>query len=230
MKNSRSAQGAFHGGNVAYLNKQIDAFVDNEILHYEDTKLESKYPEFRNLMNEYRDGILLFDISNREVWEKASNDVAGLQKYFKAHKKQYTWDQPRYKGYLIQCDDKALVKTIKKRIKSLPADSVVFYVNKKFNTDSIKHVKIEKGLFQKGDNKKVDNLAFKEGELSVDEKFPVVFIVGKMLKKGPESYTDMKGQVTADYQNYLEKIWVQNLNKKYPVEINKDVLKTVNVQ
>lgn len=51
-----------------------------------------------------------------------------------------------------------------------------------------------------------------------------------MLKKGPESYTDMKGQVTADYQNYLEKIWVQNLNKKYPVEINKDVLKTVNVQ
>ena len=230
MKNSRSAQGAFHGGNVAYLNKQIDAFVDNEILHYEDTKLESKYPEFRNLMNEYRDGILLFDISNREVWEKASNDVAGLQKYFKAHKKQYTWDQPRYKGYLIQCDDKALVKTIKKRIKSLPADSVVFYVNKEFNTDSIKHVKIEKGLFQKGDNKKVDNLAFKEGELSVDEKFPVVFIVGKMLKKGPESYTDMKGQVTADYQNYLEKIWVQNLNKKYPVEINKDVLKTVNVQ
>lgn len=230
MKNSRSAQGAFHGGNVAYLNKQIDAFVDNEILHYEDTKLESKYPEFRNLMNEYRDGILLFDISNREVWEKASNDVAGLQKYFKAHKKQYTWDQPRYKGYLIQCDDKALVKTIKKRIKSLPADSVVFYVNKEFNTDSIKHVKIEKGLFQKGDNKKVDNLAFKEGELSVDEKFPVVFVVGKMLKKGPESYTDMKGQVTADYQNYLEKIWVQNLNKKYPVEINKDVLKTVNVQ
>ena len=107
---------------------------------------------------------------------------------------------------------------------------VVFYVNKEFNTDSIKHVKIEKGLFQKGDNKKVDNLAFKEGELSVDEKFPVVFIVGKMLKKGPESYTDMKGQVTADYQNYLEKIWVQNLNKKYPVEINKDVLKTVNVQ
>lgn len=89
MKNSRSAQGAFHGGNVAYLNKQIDAFVDNEILHYEDTKLESKYPEFRNLMNEYRDGILLFDISNREVWEKASNDVAGYRNILKLIKTIY---------------------------------------------------------------------------------------------------------------------------------------------
>lgn len=131
---------------------------------------------------------------------------------------------------MIQCEIRLWSKRSRKELNSLPADSVVFYINKEFNTDSIKHVKIEKGLFQKGDNKKVDNLAFKEGELSVDEKFPVVFVVGKMLKKGPESYTDMKGQVTADYQNYLEKIWVQNLNKKYPVEINKDVLKTVNVQ
>ena len=230
IENLRPREKSFQGSNVAFLNKLIDAFVDNEILQYEDSRLEAKYPEFKNLMNEYRDGILLFDISNREVWEKASNDVEGLQKYFKAHKKEYKWDQPRYKGYLVQCDDKALVKTLKKRIKSLPADSVIFCINKEFNTDSIKHVKIEKGLFQKGDNEKVDILAFKEGKLSVDEKFPVVFLVGKMLKKGPESYVDMKGQVTADYQNYLEKIWVQNLNRKYPVEINKDVLKTVNEQ
>lgn len=62
------------------------------------------------------------------------------------------------------------------------------------------------------------------------KNFRSFLLLEKMLKKGPESYTDMKGQVTADYQNYLEKIWVQNLNKKYPVEINKDVLKTVNVQ
>ena len=76
----------------------------------------------------------------------------------------------------------------------------------------------------------VDQLVFKGAPAKVDEKLPVVFVSGKLLKKYPESYTDVRGQVTADYQTYLEKVWVENLNKKYPVEINEDVLKTVNKQ
>ena len=81
-----------------------------------------------------------------------------------------------------------------------------------------------------GDNANIDNLVFAQGEKQIDEKFPVMFTAGKILKKGPEEYTDVRGQVTADYQTYLEKVWVKMLNKKYPVEINKDVLKTVNKQ
>ena len=181
-------------------------------------------------MNEYRDGMLLFEVSNREVWEKASQDTEGLQKFFKKNKKKYKWDKPHYKGFLIQCSDDTTATAIKKQLKKLDADSVIVVLTREFNTDSLTRVKVERGLFVEGENGWVDQLVFKGVPAKADEKLPVAFVSGKLLKKYPESYTDVRGQVTADYQNYLEKVWVENLNKKYPVEINEDVLKTVNKQ
>ena len=166
-------------------------------------------------MNEYRDGMLLFEISNREVWEKASKDTEGLQKFFKKNRKKYKWDKPHYKGFLIQCCDAATADGIKNRIKELDDDSVIVVLNREFNTDSLTRVKVERGLFVEGDNEKIDELVFKGAPVKADEKLP-------------EAYTDVRGQVTADYQTYLEKVWVKKLNKKYPVEIYEDVLKTVN--
>ncbi|MCP9612174.1 peptidylprolyl isomerase [Coprobacter tertius] len=209
------------------LDLMLDAYVNKTVLNYEDSQLERKYPDFRNLMNEYRDGMLLFEISNQEVWDKASKDEVGLAEYFKKNKKKYRWDEPKYKGFVVKCSSKEIAKQVKKRIKTLPIDSVVMYVNKEFNNDTLKQVRIERGLFVKGDNEIVDKLAFKIGEKPVDSKFPVIFVSGKMLKKGPQVYTDIRGQVTADYQNYLEEKWVEQLNLKYPVEIHEDVLKTV---
>ena len=86
-----------------YVSTMIGYMADMEILDFEKAHLEDKYPDFRNLMNEYRDGMLLFEISNREVWEKASKDTEGLQKFFKKNRKKYKWDKPHYKGFLIQC-------------------------------------------------------------------------------------------------------------------------------
>ena len=114
-------------------------------------------------------------------------------------------------------------------MKKLDADSVIVVLTREFNTDSLTQVKVERGLFVEGENAKIDELVFKGEPAKVDEKLPVAFVSGKLLKR-PEDYTDVRGQVTADYQNYLEKVWVENLNKKYPVEINEDVLKTVNKQ
>lgn len=212
-----------------YVKAMIGFMIDREILDYEKSRLEEKYPDFRNLMNEYRDGMLLFEVSNREVWEKASQDTEGLQKFFKKNKKNYKWDKPHYKGFLIQCSDDTTATAVKKRMKKLDADSVIVVLTREFNTDSLTRVKVERGLFVEGENAWVDYLVFKGAEVKADEKLPVAFVSGKLLKK-PEVYTDVRGQVTADYQNYLEKVWVENLNKKYPVEINEDVLKTVNEQ
>lgn len=212
-----------------YIAAMIAHVSDNEILNFEKSQLENKYPDFRNLMNEYRDGMLLFEVSNREVWEKASKDTEGLQKYFKKNKKKYKWDKPHYKGFLIQCSDDTTATAVKKRLKKLDADSVIVVLTREFNTDSLTKVKVERGLFVEGENAKIDELVFDGPAVKVDENFPVVFVSGKLLKK-PESYTDVRGQVTADYQTYLEKVWVEKLNKKYPVEINEDVLKTVNKQ
>ena len=209
--------------------EQKQDFVANGILNYEETQLETKYPEFRYLMQEYHDGILLFEISNTEVWEKAAKDTKGLEAYFAANKKNYAWDTPHYKGRIVYCKDAATAKVVKKMIAKLPFDSVNSYLNARVNNDSVVAVKTETGLWKKGDNAQVDKLAFgvKNAEVAVDDKFPVVFVVGKMLKKGPESYTDVRGAVISDYQNELERRWVDALRKQYEIVVDSAVLNTI---
>ena len=97
-----------------------------------------------------------------------------------------------------------------------------------FNNDSVTSIKMSKGLYAKGDNKYVDKLVFKTGSFEPMPQYPYTGVYGKLLKKGPETYKDVRGPVTADYQNYLEAAWVEELRAKYEVEVNRDVLKTVN--
>lgn len=209
------------------LDQKLTSYIDRELLAFEDLQLEKKFPEFRFLIQEYHDGILLFEVSNKEVWEKASKDTDGLAAYFKAHKEVYTWEKPHYKGRVIYCKDKATFAAAKSIVKKSVADSLDKYLPARLN-DSIQYVKIEKGLFVQGDNKAVDNLVFKLKEQpTAAADYPYVFVTGKMLKFTPEDYTDVRGLVTADYQEYLEKEWITALRAKYKVEINQEVLKTV---
>lgn len=220
-------KGADKENNIDILNEKVDAFVDRSVISYESSRLADKYSDFRNLMSEYHDGMLLFEISNREVWEKAAKDTKGLQSFFKKNKKGYAWKEPRFKGYAVQCTGDSVAKLVTKKIKKLASDSAVYYLNREFNSDTLRQVKVKRALFALGDNKIVDYYAFHMGKVPVDEDFSVSFVNGKMLKKGPEDYTDIKGQVTADYQNALEKEWVKKLNEKYNVVIHEDVVATI---
>ena len=209
------------------IDDKLNAFVDSKMLDYEDSQLEKKYDDFRFLMQEYHDGILLFEVSNNEVWEKASKDTAGLDKYFKEHKSVYTWEKPHYKGRVIWCKDKETFKAAKLIVKNSNNDSIDKYLRIRLN-DSIQHVKIDKGLFVQGENKVVDNQIFKTKEALVPATdYPFVFVTGKMLKNTPEDYTDVRGLVTADYQEFLEKEWIKSLRAKYPVVVDQNILKTV---
>lgn len=205
---------------------EIERKAEGDLLQIETDALADKYPDYRNLINEYRDGMLLFEISNREVWEKASTDVKGLEKFFKKNKKKYTWDRPRYKGFVVSCADENVAKEVKKLLKKNSENDVVATIEATFNTDSTVVVSIERGLYIQGDNKYVDELAFAGAQAQREEALPIVFLSGKTLK-APETYLDVRGQVTADYQEYLEKLWVEQLNKKANVVINEDVLKTI---
>lgn len=208
----------------------INKYIDKEVLAYEDSRLEKKYPDFGHLMQEYRDGILLFEISNREVWDKASKDEEGLDKFFKKNKKNYSWDAPRFRGLILHCTDMDTLKLAQDALKKtkLPEEEWSGMLRKSFNNDSVTSIKITRGLYAKGDNKYVDKLMFKTGDFEPMKDYPYTTTFGKLLKKGPESYKDVRGPVTADYQNYLEKAWIKELRDKYKVEIEQDVLKTVN--
>ncbi len=198
---------------------------DEEVKAYADAHLEEKYADLRNLVREYHDGILLFDVSLREVWDKANKDTEGLAAYFKANKKNYTWDEPRYKGYMIYAKDEKVAKAAKQIIKTANADSVMSYINQRINVDSVQYVKVEKGLWVEGKNAAVDKYGFKNktAEYTPSEEFPVVVPVGKVIK-APQEYTDVRSQVTTDYQDHLEKQWVATLREKYPVVVNEEVL------
>ncbi len=214
------------------MNNDIDAKIDQiaemKLIQYEDSQLENKYVDFANLMKEYHDGILLFEVSNKEVWEKAIKDKKGLEKYFHQNKKNYTWNEPRYKGFVIKCKDETTAKSLKKVIKKMNQDSVINYINTQVNNDSITFASIERGLWKKGENSYIDLTEFKQANIQVEtnEELPITIIVGKMLKK-PETYTDVRGTITADYQTYLEKMWIDKLRTKYTIQINQDVLDTL---
>lgn len=210
------------------INKALEAFSQEEVLAYEDSRLEVKYPEFGHLMQEYRDGILLFEVSNREVWDKASLDTKGLEAYFKSNKSHYAWEKPRFKGFVVHCADKATAAGVKKLLRKVPADSVGVVLRRTFNTDTTMLVRVERGLYAQGDNGAVDSLMFKQVNTKKDNRLPIPVLQGKLLKKGPEDYTDVRGLVVSDYQTYLEKQWLTTLRKKYPVSIDKAVAATVN--
>jgi len=209
------------------IKEKLDAFADSELLAYEDSQLENKYDDFRFLMQEYHDGILLFEVSNREVWEKSSKDTPGLAKYFSAHKADYTWEKPHFKGHVILCKDKETLKSAKSIVKKSASDSIDKYLRTRLN-DSIQYVKVEKGIFVQGENKVVDEEIFKTKVKYVPTPdYPFYFVSGKLLKNKPEDYTDVRGLVTADYQEFLEREWIKALRAKYPVNVDQNVLKTV---
>lgn len=189
---------------------------------------EAQDPELKNLIREYHDGLLLFEVCNREVWEKAAQDEAGLAQYFKQNKKKYKWDAPRFKGISYHVKDVKDVAAVRKCVKKLPFDQWTEKLRTEFNNDSIIRIRVKKGIFKEGDDALVDNKIFKKDTTVTEMKdYPFSATYGKKLK-APEDYTDVRGLVTADYQELLEKAWVDELRKKYTVVVNKDVLATVN--
>ena len=197
---------------------------DADVKAYADAHLEEKYVDLRNLVKEYHDGILLFDVSLREVWDKANQDTEGLAAYFKANKKNYTWEAPRYKGSIIYAKNEVAAKAAKQIVKSAHPDSVLSYLNQRVNVDSVMYVRVERGIWEAGKNAAVDKYGFKSkaAEYTPSEEFPIVVPVGKVIKS-PQEYIDERAKVTTDYQDYLEKAWIKTLREKYPVVINEEV-------
>ncbi|WP_410896793.1 peptidylprolyl isomerase [Prevotella sp. E13-27] len=200
-----------------------------QIMDEKADELSAKDMELKYLIQEYHDGLLLYEISNKLVWDKAAKDDSGLANFFKKNKKRYEWDEPRFKGMAFHVKDEADVQAVKDCVKKLPFDKWAEKLRSTFNNDSVLRIRVEKGIFKKGDNALVDSIIFKKDTTVTKVKdYPIDGVYGKVLKKRPEDYTDVRGLVVADYQEALEKEWVAELRKKYLFTVNKEVLETVN--
>ena len=219
----------FAAYDVEGIRRQLDSFVSKSLLDYEDKHLKENCEEFRFLMQEFRDGMLCFEMSNREVWQKALEDEVGLQAYFQAHASDYHWETPRYRGIVLHCASKRVGKRVRKLLKEIPEEEWGDGIRLVFNAEGKQQVRYEQGVFLMGDNATVDALAFKKKkrEMPVDESYPFTTIFGK-IEKGPGSVEEVQRQVVADYQQYLDAAWVARLRAAGKVEINQEVLKTVN--
>lgn len=200
----------------------------DEVLAKKRAEMVAKDPNLKYLIQEYHDGLLLFEISNREVWAKAQDDEKGLADCFKKNKKKYKWEQPRFKGIAYYTKDKKDVMAVRKAVRHLPFDQWTEKLRSTFNNDSILRVKVVKGIFKAGDNPMVDRNVFgKKASLKPEKDYPYAATYGRRLK-APKDYRDVKAQVVADYQDELEKQWVERLRKQYAVTVNRSVLATVN--
>ena len=211
------------------LAKQAGSGVTKEqILSKRLADMEEKDADLRNLIKEYHDGLLMIEMSNRTVWDKAAKDEAGLEAYFSKHKKQYKWSEPRFKGIAYHVRKREDVAAVKNCVKNLPFSKWAEALRKTFNADSVIRIRVEKGIFRKGDNAYVDRDIFKKDTTIAPMKdYPIDATFGKKIK-APEGMDDVRGLVVADYQDELEKNWVEALRKRYKVVVDPKVVATVN--
>ena len=205
-----------------YIVNAIPAFANKEVMSYYTDNMIDDNVDYRNLLNEYRDGMLLFEISNRRVWEAASRDTTGLREYFEANRAKYAWPTPHFKGIILSAKNDSVMQAVKNDIQVMGQDTLTMTLHKKYGKD----IKMERMNFPQGENELVDYLYF-NGPAPSNENYPLAMTLEGGLINAPEEMADVRGQVTSDYQDVLEKRWIQELQLKYPAKVNKKVLKKV---
>ena len=207
------------------INEKLDAYVSAELLAYEDGQLEKKYDDFRNLMQEYHDGILLFDLTDKMVWTKAVSDSAGLVKFHDANNTKYMWKE-RLKVYTYSClSDKAKKEAMSMVSKGKSVDEIKAKLNKKIGGTIV----VTDQKTEKGEMPTIDKLWDKKGVVDIANENNTFkfYVVDGVVAPEPKSLKEAKGLVTSDYQNYLEKEWIKSLREKYPVKVNEETVKTL---
>lgn len=198
--------------------KAWESFANDTIIAYEKSILETKYPEFQYLINEYHDGLLIFEISQNEIWNKASQDSSGLANYYNNHRETYDL-QERYEGTLFFCQKK---KDLKK-IKALINDSE-FVLTDSLKTEISSYAKIEEGAFTKGEYTLLDQQIWNAPKTKGKDEYPLLITDGELKPAQKRDLNEVKGQVLSDYQNYLEEEWIKQLRDKYNPVVNMSIL------
>ena len=212
-------------GSYAY--KLYDEFVKESVFDYEDAHLEEKYPDFKLLVQEYHDGILLFDLMDKQVWKKAELDTTGIKRYYEEHKDEYMWDK-RVKTILITVNNDESLARVEELINmDITADSIKSIVK----AEGLKGIRVRSPFFQMGDDIDIDEMNWVAGTVrvipsTVDNTTKLIKIL-EVREPEPKTYKETRGVIISAYQTKLEEDWVKELEAKYPVTVNEKVLNKV---
>ncbi len=210
------------------LKNLLNEFVSQKCLQYEESRLEDKYPDFKALMREYREGILLFEATKIVVWDRASDDTSGLKLFYEKNKENYKWDE------------RAVIQTINiDTTNEKIATKIYNYIKKKGIAKAIdkfdakkNFISFQKNVVEKKNQESYTGLQFSKDYMTVLQKSGTTGTftfkkVDDILPKAYKSIDEARGFIIADYQDYLEGIWINELKNRYKVEIDQEALSTL---
>jgi peptidyl-prolyl cis-trans isomerase SurA len=210
-------------------NKLYESYLDQELSQYYDDNLEKEFPEFSAVMDEYRDGLLLFDLMEKEIWTKSKTDTLGLKSFYDKNLKNYQWKNRL--DVTILSSTKADV--IKKAEKYLKNDKTVDFIKEKLNVkDGAVNIMSKVGVFEEGNEALPKNLLFETGISDIFKEGEYYFVtkVNKTIPAGPKELNECKGKVINDFQQNLEENWVKDLKNEFKVAVNQEVFEKVKKQ
>lgn len=219
----KNYRGVKRDENKIVVAKQYKNWEKTAILQYEESMLSTKYPEYRALLKEYHDGIILYEIMQDQVWNKAVKDTAGLRAFFNANQSKYTWPK-RLDATVYECLNADIAKKVSGMLKNDTINSK--HVLDVINKDSELNLKVKMNKFDIAQTPYLANRELVKGvnpAYEFEGKFYVIKVAA-VLEPGPKEFTEAKGMATSDYQNYLEATWLESLRKAHTVKVNTDVL------
>ena len=206
----------------------FEKFIDEQLTAYYDENLEQEFPEFANVMEEYRDGLLLFDLMEKEIWERSKTDTIGLKAFYEDHKMEHLWKR-RVEATIISSTK---MDVIKKALSMLKKKTEVAQIKSKLNVDNVVNVMTNSGTFEEGNDALPKGINYQVGISEVFKEGDYYFVtkVDKVLDAGVKSFDECKGKVVNDYQQYLEQRWVDDLKKEFEVKVNTESFEHIKKQ
>ena len=202
-----------------------EKFLNEQLNKFADENLESRFSEFANVMEEYKDGLLLFDLMEKEIWEKSKTDTVGLKKFHSLHREKYVWKN-RLDLLIASSSKEDVAKNV---IQMLKTGKSAEDIKKALNTDKVVDIMISEGIYEEGNAVIPKNVTVKAGVTDVLQNGAYFYVtkVKKILPAGEKTFEEAKGKVINDYQQNLEENWVSELKKEFTVVVNQNVFEKV---
>ncbi|WP_295336654.1 peptidylprolyl isomerase [Flavobacterium sp.] len=205
-----------------------DRFLDEQLTAYYDENLETEFPEFAYVMEEYRDGLLLFDLMEKEIWERAKTDTVGLQTFYNSTKFNHMWKK-RVEATILSSTK---METIKKALSLLKKNKDVQTIKDQLNVGNVVNVMANTGKFEEGNSALPKATQFEVGISDIFKEGEYYFVVkvDKVMPEEVKTLEECRGKVVNEYQQYLEQRWVDDLKQEFNVKVNQDVFESVKKQ
>ena len=205
-----------------------DKFLDEQLTAYYDENLETEFPDFANVMEEYRDGLLLFDLMEKEIWDRAKTDTLGLKNFYDEHKMEHMWKK-RVEVTIASSTNQDMIKKAQALLKKNEKPQAV---KDKLNLNNVINVMTNSGVFEEASDALPKTMKYNLGVSDVFKEGEYYFVtkIDKILPESVKTLEECKGKIVNDYQQYLEQGWVDDLKKEFTVKVNNDVFENVKKQ